>query len=408
MKLSIIIVNYNVKFFLEQCLFSVLKAIGEERQPGQKETYNANLKRADAEQQSAKNNQDPGIEVIVVDNASTDGSIAYLQPKFPFVRFIGNIENKGFARANNQALKIASGEYVLFLNPDTILPENILCNCISFFESHAEAGAVGVQMMDGGGRFLAESKRGDPTAWRSFCKLSGLSALFPSSKLFAGYNLGNLNQRQVHEVDALAGAFMMVNKKLIDKTGGFDERFFMYAEDIDLSRRIRDLGYKNYYLGNEMIIHFKGESTRRSVKQLKLFYGAMVQYVEKHSTRSSKLTAGVLKAGIWIRAAMALVSIPLHRPEKFRLGTIRFFGDHISIDLLKDRLINRALFFREEPQAETIVLCEGDNFSFTELIEAIKNLPSGNSAMIHAAGSDSVIGSFDKEQKGTTIALTSS
>jgi len=387
MKLSIVIVSYNVKYFLEQCLFSVLKAIDSR----------------------ASNDPYSQMEIIVVDNASLDGSIAYLQPKFPFARFICNTENKGFARANNQALAIAGGEYILFLNPDTVLPENILYNCLSFLESHAEAGAIGVCMMDGGGRFLPESKRGDPTAWRSFCKLSGLSALFPSTKLFAGYNLGHLKQQEVNEVDALAGAFMMVRKKLIDKTGGFDERFFMYAEDIDLSRRIREAGFKNYYLGNEMIIHFKGESTKKNVQQLKLFYGAMVRYVEKHSTGGgSWAIIRLLKTGIWIRAAVALVSIPQQRQRTIRLQPVWFLGDQYSIDLVKDKLIKTGLFLKEEQGADTIILCEGAHLSFAGLIEKIKNLPATKRGLIHAAGSDSIVGSFDKKQKGITIALTSS
>jgi GT2 family glycosyltransferase len=178
-------------------------------------------------------------EVIVVDNNSSDGSIAWLRPMFPFVRFIANTNNQGFAKANNQALQQCRGQYVLFLNPDTILPEDCFVQCLSFMEFHPDAGALGVRMIDGSGQYLPESKRGFPSPWVSFCKMSGLTHFFPASKLFARYYLGHLSPAETHQVDVLSGAFMWVRKEVLDKTGGFDERFFMYAEDIDLSYRIQ-------------------------------------------------------------------------------------------------------------------------------------------------------------------------
>ncbi|HKP32546.1 MAG TPA: glycosyltransferase family 2 protein [Chitinophagaceae bacterium] len=274
MVLTVIIVSYNVKFFLEQCLSSVERAIRV---------------LSDA------------AEVIVVDNASSDSSVKFLEPNFPNVIFIQNSENVGFAKANNQALKIARGEFILFLNPDTIISEDCFINTIDFFKDHPEAGAVGVKMLEGKGSFLPESKRGFPTAWRSFSRLTGLSRMFPTSKMFAGYNLGHLNADRVHEVEVLAGAFMMVRKEVLDKTGGFDERFFMYAEDIDLSKRIIDAGYKNYYLGNQSIIHFKGESTQKDHKYVNMFYKAMTQYVDKHYENKPGFQKAFLKSGIEIR-----------------------------------------------------------------------------------------------------------
>ena len=388
MNLSIIIVSYNVKSFLEQCLYSVRKAIGDGKQiPGSGQE----------------------AEVIVVDNASSDGTVDWLQLRFPFVRFISNKENIGFAKANNQALRNARGQFILFLNPDTIVPEYIIDDCISFFQTHARAGALGLRMIDGSGKFLPESKRGFPTAWRSFCKLSGLSALFPGSKLFAGYNLGYLKEDQVQEIEALAGAFMMVRKEVLQLTGGFDERFFMYAEDIDLSKRIKDAGYENYYLGTQAILHFKGESTKKDLQYVKLFYLAMAQYVQKHYTGvGSRFMVGLIKTGIWIRAALASTTAVKQETANSTLRNVLFKGDQQSISDLKDKLNRSGKPLNEEPDAENIIYCEGENFSFTDLIEAIKKLPPTKKVLVHASGSDSVVGSFNKRQMGTTMTIASS
>ena len=292
MQLSIIIVNYNVKHFLEQCLFSVLKAAAgmSERTPSDQ------------------------VAIIVIDNNSSDNSINYLQPKFPGVRFIANQENLGFAKACNQGLKEASGKNILFVNPDTIIPEDCLQKCLSFFESHPDAGAIGIQMLDGSGRFLKESKRSFPSPLTSLFKLFGLSRLFPHSKVFSKYHLGNLDQDKDHEVDVLAGAFMMIKKDVLDITGGFDEIFFMYGEDVDLSYRIQKTtnpatgkNYKNFYFSGSNIIHFKGESTKRaSMNYVRMFYNAMSIFVRKHYGGS---IAGffnfLIHLAIWVRAVMA-------------------------------------------------------------------------------------------------------
>lgn len=280
MKLSVIIVNYNVKYFLEQCLLSVQKAVS-------------------------------GIkaEVFVVDNASTDGSRIYLEPKFPSIRFIWNNDNVGFGKACNQALKLAKGEIVLFLNPDTIVAEDCFTACISFLEKTKDAGALGIRMLDGRGNFLPESKRSFPSPLTSFYKLSGLSFLFPKSKTFGRYHLGYLDEHQNHEIDVLAGAFMMIKKEALDKTGGFDENFFMYGEDVDLSYRIQKAGYKNYYFSERSILHFKGESTKKgSVNYVRMFYMAMSRFVKKHySSSSAGLFALLINTAIWLRAFLSIV-----------------------------------------------------------------------------------------------------
>jgi len=274
-------VNYNVKHFLEQCLYSVQKAINGSR-----------------------------AEIIVVDNNSEDGSLEYLTPAFPEVCFICNSENKGFSRACNQGLRQASGEYILFLNPDTIVPENCFKNCIAFFEHHKDAGALGIKMLDGSGSFLKESKRAFPDPLTSLFKLFGFSKLFPGSRLFSKYHLLYLDENENNEVDVLAGAFMMIRKSVLDEVGGFDETFFMYGEDVDLSYRIQKAGYRNYYFAGSSIIHFKGESTRKSsMNYVKMFYKAMADFVRKHYGGSK---AGIynllIHLAIWIRAGFTAIA----------------------------------------------------------------------------------------------------
>lgn len=287
MKLSIIIVNYNVRFFLEQCLHTVQKALTSIEG-----------------------------EVLVVDNASEDGSRSYLEPLFPNVNFIWNSTNVGFAKANNQALQVAKGEFILFLNPDTIVPEDCFEKCLQFFDANPDAGAIGVRMLDGKGAFLPESKRSFPSPLTSFFKLSGLSALFPHSKIFGKYHLGHLDEHKNHEVNVLAGAFMLVRREVLEKTGGFDEQFFMYGEDVDLSYRIQNSihpstgkNYKNYYFSETSILHFKGESTKKgSLNYVRMFYLAMSQFVEKHySTSRAGIFSLIIRGAIWIRALMSML-----------------------------------------------------------------------------------------------------
>lgn len=246
-------------------------------------------------------------EIWVVDNHSTDGSRGYLTPVFPGVQFIWNQENIGFAKANNQALAKSKGEYILFLNPDTIVPEDCFEKCLAFFASHPGAGALGVKMIDGAGNFLRESKRAFPSPLTSLYKLSGLTKLFPHSKTFARYHLGNLSADENHEVDVLAGAFMMIPAAILQRVGSFDETFFMYGEDVDLSYRIQKGGYKNYYFSQTTIIHFKGESTKKgSLNYVRMFYSAMSVFVKKHYSGSR---AGIfnllIQTGIFLRATLA-------------------------------------------------------------------------------------------------------
>ncbi|MBV2247244.1 MAG: glycosyltransferase [Lentimicrobium sp.] len=282
MKLSVVIVNYNVKYFLEQCLHSVEKAI-----------------------------EDIDSEVFVVDNNSVDGSVEMVAEKFPWVNLIANTENTGFSVANNQAIKIAKGEYILLLNPDTLVELDTFSKSVEFMDKHPDAGGLGIKMVDGNGRFLPESKRGLPTPIVAFYKIFGLSSLFPKSKIFGKYHLGYLDNDETHVVDVLSGAYMMMRRETLDKTGLLDETFFMYGEDIDLSYRITKSGYNNYYYPGARIIHYKGESTKKSsINYVFVFYRAMVIFAKKHfSQKNAKLFAFLIHTAIYLRAGISV----LHR-----------------------------------------------------------------------------------------------
>ena len=280
MKISVIIVNYNVRHFLEQCVASVRRALHSLQG-----------------------------EILVFDNASVDDSVLMLRQHFPDVHCIESKTNLGFSKANNAAAKLAKGEYVLILNPDTVLPEDCLIRCLEFLDAHPDAGALGVKMVDGQGKFLPESKRGFPGFWVCFCKMIGLYKLFPASSIFNGYYMGHLKENETNEVDVLTGAFMMMRKEVYDKVGGFDEQFFMYGEDLDLCYRIQKAGFKVFYVHSTQIIHYKGESTKRSsLDETKVFYSAMHLFVKKHLS-SSLLVEIILRSAIAARSIFAFIGI---------------------------------------------------------------------------------------------------
>jgi GT2 family glycosyltransferase len=277
-QLSVIIVSYNVKYFLRQCLQSVERAL-------------------------------EGIagEVWVVDNASVDGSLEMVKTEFPWVNLIANDTNVGFAKANNQAIRRSRGEYILLLNPDTIVQEDTFHKVLAFFKEHPEAGAVGVKIIDGNGRFAYDSRRDFPSGWNIFTKITGLYRLWPKSKLFGGYHLTYLPEDRITPVPVLLGAFMCIPRKVLDEVGLLDERFFMYAEDIDLCYRIAQAGYTNYYLPTTQIIHFKGESTKlHSLSYVLAFYKASLQFIQKHYRGWKRWPAAFLyQVGILVAATIS-------------------------------------------------------------------------------------------------------
>lgn len=280
MDISVVIVNYNVRHFLEQCLHSVEKSL-----------------------ESLKG------EIFVVDNNSVDGSCQMVVQKFPKVHLIENKDNVGFAKANNQAIKLCKGRYILILNPDTFVQEDTLKKCVSFCDSHNNIGGLGVKMIDGKGDFLPESKRSLPTPEIAFYKIFGLSSLFPKSKKFGKYHLGHLDKDEINKVEILAGAFMMVRKSVLDEIGYLDEAFFMYGEDIDLSYRILKAGYDNYYYPESTIIHYKGESTKKgSINYVMVFYKAMIIFANKHfSAKKASLYRVLINIAVYFRASIGII-----------------------------------------------------------------------------------------------------
>lgn len=325
MKLTVVIVNYNVEHFLEQCLLSV--------------------------RQASKN---VAVEVFVVDNISVDGSVEMVKEKFPEVHLIENKDNVGFSRANNQAIRIAKGEYVLLLNPDTVVEEDTFEKVVEFMDANPNAGGLGVKMIDGKGVFLPESKRGLPTPSVAFYKIFGLSNIFPRSKRFGKYHLGFLDKDETNEIEILSGAFMLMRKKALDKVGLLDEEFFMYGEDIDLSYRIILGGYKNYYFPETKIIHYKGESTKKSsVNYVFVFYNAMIIFAKKHFSQSHANTFSFLiKIAIYFRASIAILNrlvkkLSLPTLDFAVVVTLLFFVAHFYQELkpieLRQSLLNVAL-----------------------------------------------------------------
>ncbi len=274
--ISIVIVNYNVKDFLLQCLRSIEKA-----------------------------SKSKSVETIVVDNDSSDGSVKFLEPLFPQVKFVQLEENLGFAKANNIGIAEAKGKFVLILNPDTILEEDTLEVMSDFLKNNPEVGCAGCKTLNPDGSFQLACRRGFPTPWASFCKLFGLQRLFPKSKLFAQYNQTYKSENETYYVDAVAGAFMFCRKEALKETGGFSEEYFMYGEDLDLCYRMRRKGWKIAYVHSASIIHYKGESSKRSsVNEIRNFYEAMEIFARKYYGRFYLFFA-FLKAGIFFRSILA-------------------------------------------------------------------------------------------------------
>nr|BCX00364.1 MAG: hypothetical protein KatS3mg041_0410 [Bacteroidota bacterium] len=278
--ISIIIVTYNVRRFLEQALYSIERAA-----------------------------RGLSVEVFVVDNNSVDGTAEMVRDRFPWVHLIANTENVGFARANNQALRLARARYVLLLNPDTLLQEDTLHVMYAFMEAHPEAGAAGCKILTPEGRFALESRRAFPTPATAFYRMVGLSRLFPRSHRFGRYNLTFLPEDEVAEIDALSGSFMFVRRKAIEEVGLLDESFFMYGEDLDWCYRIQRAGWKIYYVPWTQIIHYKGESTKKSdLVYVKLFYGAMLAFARKHfAGQYNPLFEGLIQLGIYLHAGLSLL-----------------------------------------------------------------------------------------------------
>ena len=294
MKLSVVIVNYNVKNYVEQCLLSLHKAL-------------------------------EGIEaeVLLVDNHSVDGSVEYLREHFDWVRIVASRHNLGFARANNLAIRMSHGEYVLLLNPDTIVAEPTLREALAWMDGHADTGSLGVRMLNVCGESARESRRGVPTPMVAFWKMIGLCERMPAHHRFGHYYMGYLGWNTPAAIEVVSGAFCMLRREALDKVGLLDEDFFMYGEDIDLSYRVLKGGYRNYYLPS-LILHYKGESTQKSsFRYVHVFYEAMLIFFRKHYSGMSWLISLPIKAAIYAKATLALFQMQIDRARK-SLGFITY------------------------------------------------------------------------------------
>jgi len=401
LQLSIIIVNYNVKYFLEQCLQSVLLA-----------TKNCTA------------------EIFVVDNNSTDGSKQFLEPLFKEVHFIWLPKNIGFAKANNIALAKTSGDYILFLNPDTIVAEDSFEKTIAFLQNNTAIGALGVKMIDGSGQFLKESKRAFPSPSISLFKILGLANLFPKSKLFAKYHMGHLSVNENNEVDVLAGAFMLVPKVVLNVVGSFDEAFFMYGEDVDLSYRIQKAGYKNYYFAKTTILHFKGESTKKgSLNYVRLFYKAMNLFVHKHyKSGNAAVFTFLINIGIWFRASLAtLTSVFKVDKKTFIKDKDNFIisdeGNYTKVleilSVHNESVMDRVNIFNNDKKNTindistiqsylkrdtAVVFCQ-NHLSVSKIIQLVQQFPVGIVKRFHLANTKSIVSSHSKDGRGDSIGL---
>jgi len=279
--LSVIIVSYNVRAYLEQALHSITKAL-------------SNI----------------SSEIIVVDNASWDGSVAMLHKQFPRIRVLANSKNVGFAKANNQAIQLAKGKIISLINPDTLVREDTFSTCLEYIHEHADVGALGCKILNPDGTLQLACRRHFPTPWIAFTKIIGLSTLFPKTKMFGQYNLTYLNPDKISEVEALSGSFMLVRKAVIDEVGLLDESFFLYGEDLDWCYRIHQKGWKIIYLPHTQIIHYKGQSTQKAaLDNLRIFYQAMQLFARKHFRKKGyTLFYWIILLGIWLRGMLSFIA----------------------------------------------------------------------------------------------------
>lgn len=280
-KLTVVIVSYNVKYFLEQCIRSVQWA----------------LRNIDS-------------EIIVVDNHSRDNSPEFLRKKFgQSITVISSLHNLGFSKANNIAIRNSESEYVLLLNPDTIVTEKSMNEVLSFMDEHPRAGGVGVKMLTAQGFNAKESRRGVPSPMVAFYKMCGLCSRFPKSKRFGKYYMSDIPWDELSQIEVISGAFCMLRRKALDEVGLLDEDFFMYGEDVDLSYRLLKGGWENWYLPST-ILHYKGESTQKSsFRYVHVFYDAMLIFLRKHYGNMSLLFSIPIKLAVVAKAALVLLDM---------------------------------------------------------------------------------------------------
>ena len=369
MRLTVVIVNYNVMHYLDQCLRSVMRA-----------------------------SQGLDVECVVVDNASSDGSVAYLRPLYPSVRFIENSENSGFSCANNIAVAQASGDIILLLNPDTFVSENLFRDVLSFMAIHPDAGGVGVRMLGSNGAFALESRRGVPTPFTSFCKMAGLGKLFPKSHLFGRYYMQYLDPDQVSPIEIMSGACMFVRMSYLTDEEFLDESFFMYGEDIDLSYRLLLAGGTNYYLPLH-ILHYKGESTKKhSLRYVNAFYQAMLIFFRKHFSKYGVLLSLPVYLAIYAKACYTYIVQQIKYVSHIGRSTeyyvrrkhLLLVGSHDNMNGMKELCQSHSVSFLSVETERPDVIPDGldeeirkgvdyvvfdtDTFSYNKILEVMEHL----------------------------------
>ncbi|MBO6606881.1 glycosyltransferase family 2 protein [Psychroserpens sp.] len=365
MKLSVIILNYNVRHFLELCLRSVCAAVN-----------------------------DLDAEIIVVDNQSTDDSCLMVKSLFPEVVLIENDNNYGFSKGNNIGVEVAKGDYLCILNPDTVVSENTFSSLLKFADQKREIGIVGCRLIDGQGRFLPESKRHIPTPWVAIKKILGWSKTYYASEV---------NEIDTGPVAVFVGAFMLLKKDIYNAVGGFDEDYFMYGEDIDLSYKILKAGYNNYYVGQSSIIHYKGESTLKDKSYAKRFYGAMQIFYDKHFKSNF-----IFDTLVWIGIRVARLTSPKDEKQD------RITGQYILVSSKQHPSLESALDAPVELITDlktynnkTEYILDNNYLDFNSIIEILSKAPKNSSATfkILPKNSNFIIGSNSSKQRGEVLSF---
>ncbi|WP_316633657.1 glycosyltransferase family 2 protein [uncultured Flavobacterium sp.] len=386
MQLSVIILNYNVRYFLEQCVLSVQEAVS---------TLDA--------------------EIIVVDNNSSDESCLMMQNKFPTVKLIQNNDNFGFPKGNNIGVAQARGKYVCILNPDTVVAEDTFTKILAFAERQTDLGIVGCKLIDGTGNFLPESKRGVPTPWVAFTKILGLYKAFPNTYLFNQYYAQHLSENETGKVAILVGAFMFLKRDLYQELEGFDEDCFMYADDIDLSYRVLQKQKANYYFHETTVLHYKGESTVKDEKYMKRFQEAMNFFYQKHFKKSWFFTF-FIQIGIWFFSFVKMFqgkvkSKPLPESVVF-YSSNRILSEKLPsilknkvyfLDFKKEKMVNSWLVFKGK-RGEIIL--DNQYVSFKKCIKIIETLKDKNITFkIFPKNTNFIIGSNSRDDRGQIIKI---
>ena len=376
MQLSVIILNYNVRYFLEQCVLSVEEA----------------LLNVDG-------------EIIVVDNNSSDASCQMMKTRFPNVKLIENKTNSGFPKGNNIGVAEAKGEYICILNPDTVVAEDTFEKILAFAEKQSDLGIIGCKLIDGIGNFLPESKRGIPTPWVAFTKITGLYHFFPKNKLFNQYYAQDLNENETGKVAILVGAFMVIKRDLYSDLKGFDENCFMYSDDIDLSYRSLLKEKSNYYFHETSVIHYKGESTLKDKMYMKRFQEAMNFFYKKHF-KVSVFFSLFMKIGIiffsFIKAFQGN-SIPNSKPENYFLVS--------DDEKLKDKLeaaLNKPITFWEKSNSieKSEIIFDQNYFGFSKAIEFMETYKNkAFTYKILPKNTTFIIGSNSNRSRGEVIEI---